>query len=73
VSGLVSVVFAFNMALNMASLLSNCAVEDQPAVIHFLWSTEIKISEMYRREHSQYGEQRGTGVVLLHDNARLHS
>ena len=72
-SGLVSVVLAFKSSLNMAAPLSNCAVVDQRAVIHFLWSAEIKISEMYKREHSQYGEQHGAGVALLHDNARPRS
>ena len=59
--------------LNMTEPLSKCAVVDQRAVIHFLCSAEIKISEMYGTEHSQYGEQHGTGVVLLHDNSRPHS
>jgi hypothetical protein len=59
VSGLVSVVFVYKSSLNMVAPISNFAVVDHRAVIHFAWSQKIKISEMHRREHGKYGEQRG--------------
>jgi hypothetical protein len=56
VSGLVSVVFVYKDSSKMAAKLSICTVEEERAVIRFLWSEGFKTSEIYRRMLTQYGE-----------------
>ncbi|GBN43665.1 hypothetical protein AVEN_262642-1 [Araneus ventricosus] len=40
----------------MAASLKVCTKEEQRAVIRFLWSEDVKASEIHRRPPSQYGE-----------------
>jgi hypothetical protein len=50
VSGLVGVVIVYKSSLKMVAALSNCAVPEQKDRIRFfLWSEDVKTSEIYRR------------------------
>jgi hypothetical protein len=40
---------------NMAAPLSDCNIEEQRAVVRFLWSEGIKSAEIHRRMLAQYG------------------
>jgi hypothetical protein len=39
----------------MAAPLSDCTIEDQRAVVRFLWAERVKSSEIHRRMLAQYG------------------
>jgi tRNA-dihydrouridine synthase len=39
----------------MAATLSNCTIEEQCAVVHFLCAEGVKSAEIYRRMLAQYG------------------
>jgi hypothetical protein len=39
----------------MAATLSDCTIEEQRAVVRFLWAEEVKSAEIHRRMLAQYG------------------
>jgi hypothetical protein len=39
----------------MAAPLSDCTIEEQRAVVHFLWAKGVKSEEIHRRMLAQYG------------------
>jgi len=45
-----------NSSYNVAAPLSTCTVAEQRSFINFLWSEDVKPSEIYRRMKVQYGD-----------------
>jgi nicotinamide riboside kinase len=39
----------------MAAPLSDCTIEEQRAIVHFLWAGGVKFAEIHRRMLAQYG------------------
>jgi truncated hemoglobin YjbI len=39
----------------MAVPLSDCTIEEQRAIVHFLWAEGVKSAEIHRRMLAQYG------------------
>jgi hypothetical protein len=39
----------------MAAPLSDCTIEEQRAVVRFLWAERVKSAEIHRRMLAQYG------------------
>jgi hypothetical protein len=44
-----------NEGRSMAAPLSDCAIEEQRAVVRFLWAEGVKSAEIHRRMLAQYG------------------
>jgi hypothetical protein len=45
-----------NEGRSMAAPLSKCTIEEQRAIVRFLWAEGIKSVEIHRRMLAQYGE-----------------
>jgi hypothetical protein len=44
-----------NEGRSMAAPLSDCTIEEQCAIVHFLWAEGVKSVELHRRMLAQYG------------------
>jgi hypothetical protein len=44
-----------NEGRSIAAPLSDCTIEEQRAIVHFLWAVVVKSAEVYRRVLAQYG------------------
>jgi transposase len=44
-----------NECRSIAAPLSDCTIEEQRAVVRFLWAEKIKSAEIHRRMLAQYG------------------